>query len=434
VPRRRVSPLFPRSEYRARLKSLRGKLDERGMRGCLVTSPENVFYLTGLDHQGYFAVEILVVPLEGEPVLVTRAMEKATVRDQVPWVRHLGYSDGIDPLPEPQDEERDLVLSVQADGGAQRGLRPWEMSIGVSVRGPIADAAELPITATCDVLREAGLDHGRLGLEMRSASLPYHIARRILSETRDVDWVDCSDLVDDIRLVQSPRELEYTRRAAVVSDSMMLSAIAAAGPGVDEHDVMAALYDAMFRRGGTYPGFVPLVRSTQTLEHEHGTWTDGRLRTGDLLFVELAGSVHHYHAPLGRLVFIGRAPSRATRMQALCEDAMRRAAEAIAPGARAGDVYRQWQETIAAAGLGSYHRHHCGYAVGIGFPPSWSGGGTPRGLRAGSDLVLAEGMVFHLMSWLLRTGRGDYFLSDTVVVGSDGAELITRASRDLTVR
>ena len=109
-------------------------------------------------------------------------------------------------------------------------------------------------------------------------------------------------------------------------------------------------------------------------------------------------------------------------------------ADAIGPGAKAGDAYRQWQETITAAGLEHYRRHHCGYAVGIGFPPSWSGTGTPRGLRIGSDLVLAEGMVFHLMSWLLRTGRGDYFLSDTIVVGSDGAEFITQVSRGVTVR
>jgi Xaa-Pro dipeptidase len=433
VARRRVSSVFPREEFEQRLQALRERLDARGLRGCLVTAPENVFYLTGLDHQGYFAVELLLVPREGEPLLITRAMEKATVRDQVPWIRHVGYSDGIQPLPEPEDEERDLVLSAQ-DGGESRGLRPWEMSVGVAVQGPVSDAADLAIAATREALCEAGLDRGRVGLEMRSAFLPYSIANGILTALPDVEWQDASGLVDDIRLIQSPLELEYTRRAAAVSDSMMLAAIAAAGPGVHEHDVMAAVYDAMFRRGGTYPGFVPLVRSTRTLEHEHGTWTDGKLRRGDLLFLEMAGCVHHYHAPLGRLVFVGQAPSRAGTMQELCERAMRRAAQTIGPGVKAGEAYRAWQDTISAAGLGRYRRHHCGYAVGIGFPPSWSGTGTPRGLRSGSDLVLAEGMVFHLMSWLLRTGRGDYFLSDTIIVSGSGAEFLTQTSRGLTIR
>jgi Xaa-Pro dipeptidase len=49
-------------------------------------------------------------------------------------------------------------------------------------------------------------------------------------------------------------------------------------------------------------------------------------------------------------------------------------------------------------------------------------------------MKLASGMVFHLMSWLLRTGRGDSFLSDTVVVTDDGCEFLTGAPRGVTVR
>lgn len=43
-------------------------------------------------------------------------------------------------------------------------------------------------------------------------------------------------------------------------------------------------------------------------------------------------------------------------------------------------------------------------------------------------------MVFHLMSWLLRTGRGDSFLSDTVVVTDSGCEFLTTVERGVAVR
>lgn len=411
---------FPKAEYDQRLARLRERMDERGLRGLLVSAPENVFYLTGLEHQGYFAYEMLVVPLQGEPVLITRAMEKATVRDQVPWVVHAGYSDGVPALPAPTAQPEDLPVA--------------DTSYGVPVSGPVAGDDDIPVTTTVEAMRAAGLEDGRVGLEKRSSFLPFSIAEGIVRDTPRVEWVDASDVVNDCRLVQSPRELACTRRAATLTDSMMLSAIAAAGPGVSEREVMAAVYDSMFRRGGTYPGFIPLVRSTRTIEHEHGTWTDGALRLRDVLFVELAGCVRRYHAPAGRLVFIGKAPARAEKMQAVCEDAMMRAAEAIGPGVVADDVYRAWQDAVDRAGLAGYRRHHCGYAVGIGFPPSWSGSGTPRGLRRGSKMKLEPGMVFHLMSWLLRTGRGDSFLSDTIVVTDDGCELLTRAPRAVTVR
>lgn len=56
------------------------------------------------------------------------------------------------------------------------------------------------------------------------------------------------------------------------------------------------------------------------------------------------------------------------------------------------------------------------------------------GLRPGSELRLRAGMVFHLMSWLLGSSRGDLLLSDTVVVTDDGCERLTDISRNLCVR
>jgi Xaa-Pro dipeptidase len=97
-------------------------------------------------------------------------------------------------------------------------------------------------------------------------------------------------------------------------------------------------------------------------------------------------------------------------------------------------VYATWQGHLDSVGLSSYTRHHCGYSVGIGYPPSWSGSGVPLGLRKGSTMRLESGMVFHLMSWLLRTGQGDSFLSDTVVVTDDGCEWLTKVPHSIYAR
>jgi Xaa-Pro dipeptidase len=50
------------------------------------------------------------------------------------------------------------------------------------------------------------------------------------------------------------------------------------------------------------------------------------------------------------------------------------------------------------------------------------------GLRSDSDLEIREKMTFHVLSWLMETGRGDGFLSNTVLVGHRGAEVLTRTS------
>lgn len=430
------SRYFDRDQYQQRLLRVRQLMAEQELDACLIASPENVYYLTGLTHQGYFAYQSLVVPIEGQPVLITRAMERATVRDQVPDVRHVGYSDGAEPLPPPERVEQDLAMAVPTESGDVGGLRPWSASFGVSVRsgeGPPRDVSA-PIRVTCDLLSEVGLGQGRIGLEKDSSFLPYRIADGIVQGLPDVDWRDASSLVDNCRLIKSPRELECIRQAAALSDSMMLTGIAAAGPGVEQREVVGAIYQAMFRRGGTYPAFIPLVRSTRTLEHEHGTWDDRRLRKKDVLFIEMAGCVQRYHAPIGRLIHIDRAPARSKKIHNVCREALESAIDLMAPGVTAGEVYAAWQKPVDRSGLGHYRRHHCGYSVGIGFPPSWSGSGVPLGLRAGSDMELRPGMVFHVLSWLLRTGQGDSFLSDTVVVTDSGSEVLTTVSRDLFVR
>src|SRR3546814_7955927 len=66
---------------------------ERRLDAVLLSAPENIFYLTGLDHWGYFAPHMLIVPLQGEVVLVTRAMERVTIANQVRNARFEGHGD-----------------------------------------------------------------------------------------------------------------------------------------------------------------------------------------------------------------------------------------------------------------------------------------------------------------------------------------------------
>ena len=408
---------FDDLEYERRRTLVRKALVERGLDACLIASPENIYYLTGLDHQGYFACQLLVLPVDDQPILVTRAMEKATVRDLAPDVLHVGYSDGDDEPPSVADHP----FAFGDVGGRELRRRPCILPTAA-------------VRVTVRALEDAGLSASRIGIDMNSSFLPYSIAEGIMGGVANADWQHLDSLVDNVRCVQSPAELDLTRNAATVADTIMQAAIDAARPGVHAREIMSAIYSAMINAGGTYPGFIPLVRTTRTLAHEHGTWEDQHLSEGDVLFLEMAGCVRRYHAPLGRFVFIGDAPDEADEINAICRETLLAAASAIKPGVLAGDVYDAWQAVLDEHGLGHYKRHHCGYSIGIGYPPSWSGGGVPVGLRRNSKLALREGMTFHLMSWLLNSGRGDAFLSDTIEVTATGCQFLTSVDREVLVR
>lgn len=366
-------------ELAAHVAAVRGAMRERGLDALLLCGPEDVYYVTGLAHQGHFAFTAVVLGLDGPPRIVIRAMERPTLAAQAPECVPLTYGDDEDPAPR--------VTEALAQVGA----------------------------------REAGV-------EMATMALPVAVWERIRGAAR---FADAGGLVERIRRVKSPAEQRCVREAAAITDRALQAGLAAAGEGVSERDIAAAVCREMVAAGSTYPGCAPFVRSTGTLDQEHVTWGDRELRAGDTLFFELSACVARYHAPSTRMAFVSEPPPGAHEAAAIVTAGMEALRGALVPGAVSGDVYAAWQGAIDdGRGRPARHRHHCGYAVGIGFPPTWSGGGVPVGLRPGGDMEIVPGMTFHVMSWLLGQGPADYGVSDTALVTGAGCELLTATSRE----
>lgn len=391
---------FSAEEHTGRVAAVRSLMadDQHDLDALLVTSPENIYYLIGLTHQGYFAFTMLILPREGEPSLLTRRMEAYTISQQAPDIDHIGYGD---------DE----------DAGA----------------------------AAVSALRELGISRGRVGVDRSSMFLPSGIWEEMEQKLESIEWVDTSrsastsprfraGLVDEVRLVKSPAELDHIRRAAAISDRAVAAGLATAGVGINEMEVAAAVYREMILGGGEYPGFVPLIRSSETLMEEHSTWRDRYLEPGEKIFMELSGASARYHAPLTRMGYVGMVEPGAERAQELALSAFAAVVESLRPGVATGTVYDAWQ-AVVNEGLGHDRlvRHHCGYSVGIGFPPSWVGSSTVLGIRRKGLVEVKTGMVFHVLSWITDESLGDHFISDTVIVGEEENEVVTTTAHRLLV-
>jgi Xaa-Pro dipeptidase len=89
-------PLFERDVYYERRNRIAEAVGTAGLDVVLVTVPENIYWLIGLDHFGYFAFHVLIIPAEGDPVLVARKMEHVTIGRDVPDLDFDGYGDHDD--------------------------------------------------------------------------------------------------------------------------------------------------------------------------------------------------------------------------------------------------------------------------------------------------------------------------------------------------
>lgn len=281
---------FPASELRHRLQRACAALSGSDLDGLLISVPESIYWLTGLDHWGFFAAHVLVLNRNGDMALCCRAMEKITVRNQVENATFYGHRD--------HEELSGVVLNAVAD---------------------------------------LGLKGGRVGLEKRSLFLtPRHAE---LIQEGDAHWVDASGIIDDLRQVKSVLEMEYTRKAARAADLGTLSAIEAVHAGASDYEIAAAYHDRMIREGSEYPGFGPFIRPTTRLGEEHTTWRGEIFQSGDAVFLETCAAYRKYQAPMGRLAYIGSAPDGADKSAELAINGMKAICDALKPGGKAGDAY-----------------------------------------------------------------------------------------------
>ena len=378
-------PTFPNEEYAARLKRVREKMRDEALDACILSSPESICYLTGLNHWGYFAVHVLIVPVEGDMQLVARAMDQVTFETQLASrVKFKGHKDSEDAI--------DMTLKV---------------------------------------LRELELEQATIGLDLESVYRSYSKTKKLMEGAPDVQWLDTQHLIDELRYIKSPLEIAAMRQAAVISERMMEAAISATAAGVNEKAIAAEVYKEMILAGGEPPSFGPFMRPKARLGEEHGTWGSTFLAADDRMFVEVSGSYQRYHSPMGRFIYLDP-PQGTEEVQKVCIEAFAAVTKTMRPGATADSVYQSWQQVVNEAGLDDYKRHHSGYMVGMSFPPTWMEGATNRvlGLREGSDMVLQAGMTFHVLSWLVGSRIGDYFVSDTVLVTDNGGEVLTTVSQN----
>ena len=377
---------FPLDEYKARLAAVRRRLAERELDAMLVTTPENVCYLSGFETAGHFAFLGLLVPLAGEPICVARALE---------------------------------CPGVAALTGLQRIV-------------PYADVDD-PMRVMADVVGAARLAGRRVGIERSCWFFTAAQQDRLLSYAGAIDWRDASLLVEQERVVKSEPEIALMREAAVATTAGMLAGIGSVGVGVSEDEVAAQMHLAMIRAGSEWPAIAPFVAAGERGAIGHATWRGRRLRRGDPVFLELAGCRRRYHAALLRTVFVGEPDAAARSAFAVVQEAYAAAAEAVRPGVSAGEVDRAARAVIAASPFCAVQASRSGYSMGIASSPDW-GEGHILSMKTGEARVLEPNMTFHLLPWVQLPGVGGVGCSETIRVTASGCESLTHGvSRDLLV-
>lgn len=387
---------FDESEYRSRQARAASAARDLGFAGVLVTDPANLYYLTGYNAWSFYMPQFLLVDATTADVLfVAREMDAKGAHRTARLA-----PDEIVGYPEETVHRTDTHPCAWA--ARELRNRGW-------------------------VERLAG---GRIAIEADAD----HFSVRSYLELRDgiPEWelADGNRLVNWLRLVKTPAEIELMRGAGKIVSNAMRVAVDMIGAGVPQHELVAAIWQAQIAGvpgiDGDYPAIVPMLPTGGAADTPHLTWNAAPLVAGEVVSVEIAGVHHRYHAPLARSVAIGDVPRDLDRLAGITAEGLDQTLAAVRPGRTAGELAEVYWSMLERSGLTKNSR--LGYSIGIGYPPDW-GEGTVS-IRREDTTVLETDMTFHLIAGMWMEGYGCE-VSESIRVSPDGVELLTCAPREL---
>jgi len=380
---------FEVSEFREREAKARDALRREGLDAILLFAQESLYYLTGFDTSGFVFFQCAVLTADQSPItLLTRRpdLEQARRTSTIEDIRLWYDAEGADP-------SRELKA----------------------------------------ILEEKKLKGARVGIELRTFGLTadkYELVRRQLEGWCEL--VDASHIIRNLRLVKSPAELAYVRRAAELADLSLEAMIAAAKPGAFEGDIAAAGAVPILAGGGNPPPSGPVLGSGDRALLIRSATGWRHLDDVDQLTIEFAGTYRHYCACLMRTVSIGKPNDAQRAMFEVTRDAITAMTEAAKPGRPLGEIDDAHRRVYDAAGYGHARMSACGYSLGATYRPTWMD--VPPMLYSGNPMPAQPGMVLFLHAILIDAPKNlAMSLGHTITITDTGAEILSKLTPEYTV-
>jgi Xaa-Pro aminopeptidase len=240
--------------------------------------------------------------------------------------------------------------------GVRRGVKQWLTT---------PSFVSCNYTANYDAeLAAKGLDPyagGTIGLvctAQMSFALVDYLQKGRFSNT---NFVEATDLVDNIKAIKSAEEQELIRRAAAMQDGAMRAAFAAIEPGIRDRDV-AAIAQCHSQRHGSENGIYlcASMAADKPAQFSQRHYQNRVIEAGDTiaLLVEDSGPGGMY-AELGRTCVVGKASAELKDEFAFAVEARKFNLGLLKPGAACKDIFAAYNEFMRKNGRPEEKRLHC---------------------------------------------------------------------------
>jgi len=263
---------------------------------------------------------------------------------------------------------------------------------------------------------------GRVGYE--DAKLSVRQLKRLREAVGEgVDLVPAGDLVEELRAVKEPEEIERIAAAADLADGVYRWALERGLADKSERDVARAC-EARIRELGAEPSFPTIVAAGANGALPHAEPGERQIGRGELVVFDMGALLDGYCSDCTRTFATGEPGEEAREVYELVREAQAAALEAVKPGAGGKKVDAVARELIAAAGHGERFGHGTGHGVGLEVHEG------PR-LAVSSEDELRQGNVVTVEPGVYLPGRFGVRIEDLIVVTADGHRNLSGPPKEL---
>lgn len=262
----------------------------------------------------------------------------------------------------------------------------------------------------------------RLGLEDDGITWSQH--RAFTEWFPAAELIATSGLVDGLRMVKEPGEVDRIRAACAIADDALGELLPSLHDRPTERDFALRLEFAMRERGATAVSFDPIVAAGPNGAKPHARPSDRAIEPGELVVIDFGCIVDGYCSDMTRTVSVGDPGPHARRIWDTVLDAQRQGVAAVEVGTECAAVDRASRDVIVAAGWGDSFIHGTGHGVGLEIHESPRVASTSTGTLATGHVVTVEPGVY-------LPGIGGVRIEDTLVVTATGPLVLTCFPKEL---
>lgn len=359
---------------KARLDSIRARLEQAGVDALMVSSDENRRYLSGFAGS---AGSLIITPEEAVLATDFRYVEQAG--QQAPDCRVLRTRNGLSWL-------TDLLKELKVQ---RLGFEGDQMTVAT---------------------------HERILKALVESNGGSHIS-----------LVATSGLVEGLRSVKDAQELATLTRAIEIGDQAFREVSHTIREGQTELEVAWMLEKAVRELGAEAVSFDTIVAAGPSAALPHHHPDDRPIRAGEPIIIDMGARYQGYCSDLSRTLCLGRPDDTFRKVYDTVLGAQLTAIATVEAGMSATDADGLARTVIEEAGYGENFGHSLGHGVGLEIHEQ-------PGVGPGSTTVLADGMVFTIEPGIYISGWGGVRIEDVVVLESGKARVISKAPKQGRMR